>query len=99
MLPDGSIPHYPGYGYSGVWIAGDSTFHLTLELLGHNRGRSAAYFSFRQIGGKQATFSVFMVDLLDMVVDRRWAQGLITGLFTPAKRGANYGIKLAHKEK
>lgn len=67
------------------------TADLTLTNL--SRGRSAANFELSHDDGR--TFTIFLIDLLDLLQHGAINQGR-TGerIWTVAKRGKNYGIKV-----
>lgn len=64
----------------------------TLEYDGYSRGRSAAYFWWKDID-TQVLYPMFMTDLDEILTDGLIDGKCITGTFTIIKRGQNYGIK------
>lgn len=63
----------------------------SLEYDGYSRGRSAAYFNFKsKKDGRGYTF--FLTDFEDII--KEMEQGVVSGVFTFCKRGANFGCKL-----
>jgi len=66
----------------------------TMVLDGLERGRSAAHFIiYSEVSGKR--YYMFMKDMVDMIKNHTIENGRISGCFTYAKRGQNYGIKYA----
>lgn len=102
MAPNGSIPHYAYRNYntgaSAYTMVDVAKFATTITLMNFHRGRSAAWFVFQGVHDPYhkdpPTYSVFMVDLVEMIKDPRWQAGVITADFEPCKRGSNYGIRL-----
>jgi hypothetical protein len=95
FLPDGSVPHYyGGYGQqNGVeWKDPEFTFDGVLVFEGYSRGRSAAYFNFRN-RDTGAQYSMFLTDMEDILKHRIIALGMIGGRWGFVKRGGNYGIQ------
>lgn len=65
----------------------------TINIIGIERGTSAAHFIVKsEVSGK--TYYMFMKDLLNMMLTHTIEKGRISGAFTYAKRGKNYGIKI-----
>lgn len=92
---DGNQLHYPETYFMGkklVW-KDNYTFEDTLIYKGYSRGRSAAYFNFRNIAGK--TFTMFLKDFDHAI--KHMVNGAFSGTFTFTKRGQNYGVKLIGK--
>ena len=70
----------------------------TLRLVDYQRGRSAARFIWEADGdpeGNKRTYPMFMTDMLDLVKHGVQPGGLVHARWDVAKRGANYGIRLA----
>jgi len=87
---DYPAPDYGNPGSGTVWID-NHVFGDTLTLHGYGRGRSSVTFIMSRPDGR--TVSVFVSDFYDMAT--KMVHGEITGVFTFAKKGANYGCKLA----
>lgn len=69
-------------------------FTATLRLDSTRRGRSAAYFVWLDGDGRE--FPMFLTDLADLIKSGNViAGGVIAGLWMVAKRGQNYGVRLA----
>lgn len=68
----------------------NAPFEATLSYDGYSRGRSAAYFDFKDQNGK--TVVVFMKDFEAMVP--HMSKGAVAGTFVFTKRGMNYGCQL-----
>lgn len=65
-----------------------------LRLDGTARGRSAAYFLWKDEQGRQ--FPMFITDMADVVrAGVATAGGLVNARWMVAKRGTNFGIRLA----
>lgn len=69
------------------------TFVATLKLDTYERGRSAAYFVWRDVetGLRYPMFLTFTEEVLKRA---RVTMGIISGEFTFAKRGTNYSIRM-----
>jgi len=72
-------------------------FLTTLKIVGYSKGRSAANFDLEAVNNKSTTYTVFMVDIIDLITKNTLVNGEITGYWLPIKRGANYGIKFLGK--
>ncbi|MGJ4945102.1 hypothetical protein ACQR1W_31390 [Bradyrhizobium sp. HKCCYLS1011] len=97
---DGNQQHYA----EGSWITGENgrpqrvgpewrdnaPFVTTLTYVGYSRGRSAAYFDFKDHNGKLVV--VFLKDFEDMIP--HLVKGSVSGSFKFIKRGMNYGCQL-----
>ena len=76
---------------------------LSLVLIGFERGRSAAHAVFRQrvLSNPEVRldtkFPMFLKELEDLMFKTIIEYGHISGMFTFAKRGTNYGIKWLRK--
>lgn len=66
---------------------------LTLILHGTTRGRSAAYFLWKD--QLVRLWPMFIADLADMLKQVVLREGEITAKFIPCKRGQNYGLRYA----
>jgi hypothetical protein len=72
-------------------------FAATLRLDGSCRGRSAAYFEWKDEAGR--TFPMFITDMADLVRSGTVvAGGVVAAVWMVAKRGTNYGVRLATDE-
>lgn len=65
----------------------------TLSLEGYARGRSAAYFEMVDESGH--TYPMMISDFAELVKSRTVAHGAVYTRWALAKRGQNYGIRLA----
>jgi hypothetical protein len=95
FMADGSVPHYyAGYGVQNnvTWRDPTYTFDGVLEFQGYERGRSAAYFIFKnkETGAK---YTMFLTDMEEILKHRIIAMGMIGGRWGFIKRGGNYGIQ------
>lgn len=73
------------------------SFAAVLRLTGTCRGRSAAYFLWADDQGRE--FPMFLADMADLVRSgTAIAGGVAAAEWMVAKRGANYGIRLATDE-
>jgi hypothetical protein len=96
----GNQLHYPVLGYRIVTGAqkyvdvsdyrDNTPFMDTLTFVDFNRGRSAAYSTFKRENGM--TVCVFLKEMSEMLP--RMIEGKITGKFAFVKRGKNYGCTL-----
>lgn len=101
----GSQQHYPEAAYAegedGKWRRFDpdwrenSQFEDTLTFTGFSRGRSAAYATFKRRDGTNCT--MFLAELEAAM--RSMDVGIVQGVFTWCKRGANFGIKLVEAKR
>ncbi len=93
---DGSLFHYCSAkeeNSPGVqWRDSEIVFDAVLHFQGYCRGRSAAYFMFKN-KATQATYPMFLTDMEDILKNRIIALGMIGGRWKAVKRGSNYGIK------
>lgn len=88
---DGNQLHYPEkWCQGGLHWHDNAPFATTLTYDGYSRGRSAAYFDFKDRHGKSVV--VFLKDFETMVP--HMVNGGITGTFQFTKRGQNYGCQL-----
>lgn len=80
---------------SGEW-RDNYVFHATLNVTGTTRGRSAARINLQDEQGHK--YEMFLTDVVDLLMHAPTiAYGMIEADWTFQKRGANYGIKVAHK--
>ena len=87
---NGNQMHY-GRGYRDVVWKDNFKFIDTIKITGTQRGRSAAYFQAESIeNGKK--YTLFISDLLDMLLYTTIEKGVVKGTFTFRKRGENFGI-------
>lgn len=98
----GNLMHYPEHGHrrepeTGTYVPVPpewrpiSTFTATLTLTGRRRGRSAAYFMWSDQDGHD--WPMFMADLDDLISSATIVKGVVTGIWTVGKRGANFGVR------
>lgn len=72
----------------------NTPFQTTLRLDGTCRGRSAAYFVWKD--DAECEFPMFISDMADLVkAGATVTAGVVTAWWMVAKKGANYGIRLA----
>ena len=90
VRPDGSIMSYPLH--SSEWREFEP-FYARLELEGTRRGRSSLIFIWVDEQGRK--WPMFATDVADLITRGTIRAGFATGLWTAAKRGANYGLRLA----
>lgn len=88
---NGEVPHFP---IGDVTWEDNYVFSTSLKFHEFRRGRSAAYATFIDSSNGKV-HNVFLIDFTDMVPYLN--EGVISGNFTFAKRGQNYGVKI-HKE-
>ena len=76
----------------GAWRNND-VFEATLQLKGTERGRSAAFFRWQEVGTER-TFPMFITDMCHLIYlsPHFRAGGVIGARWFVAKRGQNYGI-------
>lgn len=68
-------------------------FDETLEIVGIIRGQSAAHIQAKSTT-KNDYYTIFLVDLLDMMVNGDLKDMRLSGTFIIRKRGMNLGIRL-----
>ncbi|WP_179377834.1 hypothetical protein [Rhodococcus sp. ACS1] len=82
------------YNYNrSIPMVPNTPFEATLEVVGIERGRSAARFRLNNVD-TEATYPMFMTDMLHMVQTATIDAGRIRGTWMAQKRGTNYGVKL-----
>lgn len=104
--PDGNLMHYPQrtYASGSDYVAGASAYiepewhevvewHGELHLEEMQRGRSAAYFIWKDAFGR--SYPMFMTDMLDVAQKSAIEYGTCKATWKYVKRGQNYGIALA----
>lgn len=111
-LEDGSIPYYindyvrdgvPHYykiqvGWVPITLSDNHTpFQATIQIEGYSRGRSAANFDVANVE-TGATYTIFMTDMLDIILSENIYKGLVVGMWRPVKRGANFGIAMVKED-
>lgn len=92
---DGSLYHYCSAWdeQNGIeWKDSSYIFDAVLEFDGYCRGRSAAYFIFKN-KHTGARYPMFLTDIEDMLKFKIIAMGQTGGRWGVVKRGANYGIQ------
>lgn len=87
----GNWLNYPTRNFELVYV---EPFRADLKLIGFSRGRSAANFDFRNVE-TGVTYTMFMKDFMEYLKQGDVIDSTLSGVWTVAKRGANYGIKLA----
>lgn len=98
---EGCLLHYPRlpyeekyYNSKNIWRPVEQ-FKATLTYDSFTRGRSAAYFLFKdELGRKQPMF----LKEFDSVV-HHLVEGTVSGIWTVTKRGQNFGLKLVEAQK
>jgi hypothetical protein len=99
---EGNMMHYADRTYLGIHVANEwrenIRFWTSMKLLGMNRGRSAAYFTWQDDNGFE--YPMFMTDLVDLLNRSKVFFGE-TGPqpWKAIKRGRNYGLVLDQDEK
>ena len=93
---DGNLMTHPEEYSRPLW-RDNSTFPAAMTIAGIARGRSADNFILKDEAGR--TYNIFLRDALDMVRATTVVNGVVSGNWTFRKRGPNYGIILARKEK
>ena len=82
---------YPnGYSQCKDWRE-PFEFEANLEFQGYRRGRSAAYFEFKDLKSN-LLYTVFLTDFEAIV--QHMVCGKVKGYYEFIKRGQNYGIRL-----
>lgn len=87
---NGCQVHYAYNGEAGIRWLPNFEFKATLVLDNMHRGRSAAYFTFRDEETNKSVV-VFMKDFMEMF--QHSCHGKVKGTFTFIKRGQNYGCR------
>ncbi len=96
---DPSLPYQPGTGPWSMSIPREvdwkdvGQFFAVLKLQGLHRGRSAAFFWWKD-ESTGATYPMFMVDLVDLLRRKSVYLGVAAAHWQPQKRGENYGIRM-----
>jgi hypothetical protein len=90
IAPDGSLLHYP-ISYDDHAMKEVPPFCARLTLTGSLRGRSAAYFMWKDETG--ASFPMFLSDMTDLLNNGSVVKGVAAEQWQICKRGANYGIR------
>lgn len=89
---NGNLMHHPrSYDQDLGEMREDKPFRATMTYTGFERGRSAAYTMWKDQDGK--TYPMFLADL--HVILPLLNKGYLTTMWRVAKRGQNFGIKLA----
>lgn len=95
-----SIPHYVDSWTKDIQWIDNFIFYAEVEITGHARGRSAAYFQAiighpftgnEEIKGKKV--AIFITDMVDIIRNGQIYLGRTTGYWTFCKRGMNYGLR------
>lgn len=103
----GNLLHYPHgnygtrpdgtFGYiDAVWQPNELIRSKILQFEYMSRGRSAAYAVFKDPEGH--TYPMFMSDLGDLLVTHIIRRGVVQSDWMVAKKGSNYGIRLAKSD-
>lgn len=92
FTPDGSLMHYAETWRDLTWRDAEP-FTCTLALDGACRGRSAAYFMWRDPATGN-TYPMFMHEMVELIRTADIIGSRVTGTWIAVKRGKNYGIKL-----
>lgn len=71
-------------------------FKRTILIDTSMRGRSAAYLVWKDTSN--ATFPMFLTDIVSLIREGRVEYGLATGWWNVAKRGQNYGIRFVSEK-
>lgn len=88
---DGNLMHYVSrYGSEVEWRE-NRPKRMTLKLTSHCRGRSAAYFEWKNSEGH--TYPMFMSDTFEMMKNTIITGGVVHGWWIVAKRGSNFGVR------
>lgn len=91
--PKGNLMHFPRqWGIEVDWRPNEP-FEAELTLDSTTRGRSAAYFTFVDLGGHK--YPVFMTDISEIMATSVIDHGKVSGRWVVGKRGQNYGLRLA----
>lgn len=78
------------YGEEGLTFKDNFVWPDTLKIVDYSRGRSSAIFILKSIRTERKYF-VFMKDMMEIL---KYSElGMITGIFTFAKRGTNFGVR------
>lgn len=99
----GNLLHWTGVRPDTVgmnvaeWRDPDEIFEAHLMLMGMRTGYSAKYVIWEECGGQHRSFPMFVTDLIGVIhaaphIDEG---GVIYSGWGYAKRGQNYGIKIA----
>jgi hypothetical protein len=91
-------------GYTGwgsyrreIEMRENKPFWAEMTLVGYSRGRSAATFEWKDAHGHE--YPMFMTDIVDLLQSGAVIQGGAANLhWMVAKRGSNYGIRVAKPE-
>lgn len=91
----GDLLHHASFGYSTIdtviWKNND-IFECALTLDSFERGRSAAYYFFKNDNG--CLFPMFLVDLEHLLFRTTIKNGRVeNGVWSVKKRGQNYGVR------
>lgn len=90
---DGNLLHYAekNQSYYGAHEWKEVfEFYGTLKVTDYSRGRSAAYFHLKSQDGRR--YPMFLTDFMEIIP--RIVYGSVTGIWTFAKRGQNFGLIL-----
>jgi hypothetical protein len=90
------LNYYPGYG-EVVWVDNFEN-HFNFQLEGYGRGRSSVTFDFK-CKDTGAAYSMFVSDMVDMLLKIKLDHGAVSGWFTFCKKGQNYGLVFISDDK
>lgn len=91
---NGAMLGYAGTGMHDLckWVK-NAPFTATMTVIGTSRGRSSVKFHLQCDDGKP--WEMFVTDFCDLAKHATIKDGVVTGIWEVAKRGANYGLRLA----
>jgi hypothetical protein len=87
----GNLQHFPETWRAEIDWRSNEPFTATLTLDGTRRGRSAAYFQWRDADGH--TFPMFVSDTAALIEHSVIDHGTIRAAWIVGKRGQNYGLR------
>lgn len=89
----GNLLHYPEvwWGHTLEWRE-VRPFEATLQLEDYGRGRSAAYFHWKDEQGHG--YPMFLKDFVETLLALDSKRGQVKGTWRVVKRGQNYGLAL-----
>lgn len=97
FITKGSLLDYIYYTNGDLyeWVE-NKVFTDTLTYIDYGRGRSSVTFYFK--GTDDAQYPMFLTDMNSLLHNKNIVDSKVSGTWTFAKRGANYGIKLVDEE-
>lgn len=90
-----SLLHHPSFWQNrdGFEWREVETFERSLTIDGSRRGRSAAYFIWKDVAGHE--YPMFLTDMAHLLGNASVEFGTVyDGMWKVVKRGQNYGIRL-----